>query len=234
MKTYSIAGLTVNMEAFGRTEKQAEKYLADYTDSADIKLNVSQKAVDKYADYLGTGDKSDGYYLASGFEFYRALLNFDGFMLHSSAVCVDGKAYLFSGQSGVGKSTHTRLWTELLADKCVILNDDKPAIRVMNDGQILAYGTPWSGKTDKNENMGVPLKAICFISRGKQNRIEKLDKKKAAMFIISQCTKNFRQEQWEKILSLIDIVVENIKVYQLYCNTDISAAKLCYDTLSGE
>ena len=49
----------------------------------------------------------------------------DGIIFHSSAIMVDGEAYLFTAPSGTGKSTHTRLWRELLGDRAVMINDDK-------------------------------------------------------------------------------------------------------------
>ena len=68
------------------------------------------------------------YYLESGFQFYRKLMDYDGFMLHSSCVVVDGYAYLFSGPCGMGKSTHTQKYLNTFPD-AVIINDDKPALR---------------------------------------------------------------------------------------------------------
>lgn len=87
-------------------------------------------------------------YIFAGSEFYRKLINLGGFMLHASAIVVDNKAYLFSAPSGTGKSTHTKLWQECFGDKAIIINDDKPAIRI-EEGKCFAYGTPFSGKTDE-------------------------------------------------------------------------------------
>ena len=72
-------------------------------------------------------------------------------LLHSSAVVVDGYAYLFSADSGTGKSTHTGLWKQHFGDRAYIINDDKPAIRKV-DGEWYVFGTPWSGKTDTSVN----------------------------------------------------------------------------------
>ena len=222
------------MKAFGRTELQAEKYLIDFENDADITIDISEQVMDKAKEVLGYDDDSDAYYLASGFAFYKSLLKFDGFMLHSSAVCIDENAYLFSGQSGIGKSTHTKLLLDLLKERCFILNDDKPAIRFSQSGGINVYGTPWSGKQDLNKNVKAPLKGICFISRSETNKIELLSKKMAAVHIINQFTNNFTKAQWEKVLSMIDVLVENVPVYKLYCNKDISAAKLSFENLTGE
>jgi len=73
------------------------------------------------------------------------LLTQNTLLLHSSTVAVDGKAYLFTAKCGTGKSTHTRLWRELLGERVVMVNDDKPFLRFTPEG-ILACGSPWSGK----------------------------------------------------------------------------------------
>ena len=73
-------------------------------------------------------------------------------MVHASAVEVDGKAYLFSADSGTGKLTHTKQWQNYFGkERALIINDDKPAIRKDKNGWA-AYGTPFSGKTDENLN----------------------------------------------------------------------------------
>lgn len=69
----------------------------------------------------------------------------DVLLVHGSCVAVGGSAYLFCAPSGTGKSTHARLWRELLGERALMVNDDKPLVRVAHGGAI-AYGTPWDGK----------------------------------------------------------------------------------------
>ena len=85
-------------------------------------------------------------YAYVGAEFNRKFLKYGGIMIHSSAVEVDGKAYLFSAPCGTGKSTHTKQWQKYFgADQAIIINDDKPVLRRLEDGWY-AYGTPLVGK----------------------------------------------------------------------------------------
>ena len=72
-------------------------------------------------------------YIYTGSYFHHLLLKYNGCMLHSSGVVVDGYAYLFSANSGTGKSTHTGLWLEHFKDKAYIINDDKPVLKKEND-----------------------------------------------------------------------------------------------------
>ena len=107
-------------------------------------------------------------YVQSGSIFYSHLVKFGGMMLHASAVALDGEAYLFSGPSGMGKSTHTRLWKQCFPE-AEIFNDDKPALRELG-GIWYAYGTPWCGKDGINKNMKVPLKPSAFCAEAKTTR----------------------------------------------------------------
>ena len=72
-------------------------------------------------------------------------------LVHGSALCMDGQAYVFVAPSGTGKSTHARLWREMYGDRVWMINDDKPMIRV-SDSEIRVYGTPWDGKHHLSRN----------------------------------------------------------------------------------
>lgn len=168
--------------------------------------------------------------MGSGWQFYRALLNFNGLYLHSSAIEWEGKAYLFSGPSGMGKSTHTRLWQSIYPDARVF-NDDKPALRCL-DGTWFAYGTPWCGKDGININMKVPLGGICFLRRGETNSIRRLTNLEATARIISQTTRRFKtEERLDLLLSHVEKLVTMIPVYELHCLPDADAARLSSSTM---
>ena len=91
-------------------------------------------------------------------------------LFHGSAICVDGRTYIFTASNGVGKSTHTRLWREILTEHNVVMvNDDKPFLKV-EEGHVTAYGSPWMGKERLGCNMSATVEAICSISQGTETR----------------------------------------------------------------
>lgn len=156
-------------------------------------------------------------YLQSGFQFYRELLRFDGLMLHASAVALDGKAYLFSGPCGVGKSTHTKLWRAVFGEDVTVFNDDKPALRRLN-GRWYAYGTPWCGKDGINVNMKVPLAGICFLKQSDRNEIRRIEGKHALAKVISQTTYHLRSEsKMQLMMTNVEKLITEIPIYEL-CN----------------
>lgn len=153
-------------------------------------------------------------------------------MFHSSCVAVNDEAYAFFGQSGAGKSTHTRLWKELLGDKMTVINGDKPIYKYEN-GTLIAYGAPWCGKEGEQSNISAPLKAICLITKAKENSIRELSGDEAAEKIISQVLIPNDAESVVATFDFLDRMLKDIKVYELCCNISKEAAELSYNTMKG-
>lgn len=224
-----IADLLVEVPAAGGMDQRCGAYITDGSQPADITITESEYMPEPIAK-LGY---DDGCYIESSRQFYWELPKFDGLMLHAAAVEYEGKAYLFSGPSTVGKSTHTRLWRQLLGDGVNFINDDKPALRRI-DGKWFAYGTPWCGKDGVNQNKKVPLAGICFLQQGKQNRICRLSEKEAMIRILSQSTKKIPDPMvMASLLSHVDALVREIPVYELENMPTPEAARLSYETMSA-
>ena len=202
-------------------------YLTNEKGVAEILIRDELYKLDRWQ----TLTEEQAVYMESGTQFYRALLDFNGMMLHASAVAVDGKAYLFSGQSGIGKSTHTGLWQQTFGDKVKLFNDDKPALRRLDDGWY-AYGTPWSGKHGININMKVPIAGICFLKRGEENKIRRLSPIEALPQVLMQTLRKFKDaERLSLMLALVDRLVQEVPVYELYNRPEAEAALLSYETM---
>lgn len=228
MKHYEIAGLTVAMDVFGRTEAQAKPYLCQTSNPADITICCDARRVFEMNPSVGSEDTA--LYIATGILFAQELLSYEGTYLHASAVVLDGKAYLFSAKSGTGKSTHTEKWCRLFGAQ--YLNDDKPALRLM-DGRWIAYGTPWSGKHDLSSPQGVPVGGIAFLKRGTQNSIRRLTAQETVPLFIGQSIWRLpKREQMEQQLKLVDQLVQQVPVWELTCRNDDAAAILARETMT--
>lgn len=210
---------------------RAEKYLTDYTDKPDILIDVSDDSFKELKEKAPHLSQAEEELILSTGVFYRHLLDYQGFMLHSSAVCVDNKAYLFSASSGTGKSTHTTQWLKLFGDRAFIINDDKPAIKI-EDGKAYVYGTPWSGKSDLNANVRVPLQGICVLERSDKNFIEPLDKGTAVFKLMNQTIRPPFESYMDKLLSMLDFVIANTPIWRMGCNISTEAAQIAYDAMS--
>lgn len=227
----NIAGLNVKMDTFGRTLEQARPYAIDDPGSEPhILVRGDGQALHEQQPHLS---EEECEYLATGDSFYRQLLRFGGMLLHASAVVMDGYAYLFSAPCGTGKSTHTALWQQVFgADRAVILNDDKPALRW--DGQrFLAFGTPWSGKSHLNENRCVPVAGICMLRRGEVNTISPLGGVDAIRVLLEQTVRPRDPEAISALLGLMDKLLTHVSVWQMACNMDPEAARISHAAMSA-
>ena len=170
-------------------------------------------------------------YIYTGTIFNRLLINHHGCMLHSSAVVVDGYAYLFSADSGTGKSTHTGLWLEHFKEKAFIINDDKPVLRLEN-GQWFVYGTPWSGKTDLNINVKAKLGAIVFLERAKENHITPIEVKEAIPLFFNQTVRRLkREEKMDLVLQYMEEILTSTPIYKMGCNISDDAVITAYEKI---
>ncbi len=226
MKRYEIAGLQVDLEAGGRTQKQAAPYAVPACGPADMVVQIDLAVTAQLNPDIDDLDMIE--YLGTGSRFAAQLPRFRGLMLHSSAVICEGKAYLFTAPSGIGKSTHTEKWVRLFGAE--YLHDDKPALRLV-DGQWMAYGTPWSGKYDLSSPRGVPLGGIAVVDRGEENRITQLSPAEALPFVLSQTAHKLPLKQMDRMLTVMDDLLQHIPVWKLICRNDDEAAILSHSKM---
>ena len=230
MRIYNIADLYVSFECAERTMKRAEKY---YLTDSDINPDISIKTTPEEIANIYRPDWTEEVkaYVYEGKLFYSELARrFNGMMIHSSAVVLDGNAYLFSAPSGTGKSTHTRLWLQKFKNRAYILNDDKPAVRIMPDG-IFVYGTPWSGKEDISINKKAPLKGICFLNRDKTNWIKTMNTESKVVNLYHSAIKKVDKEVALKQLDIIENIIKKIPIYEMGCNISEESVEVSYNKM---
>ena len=228
---YNIAGIIVDLNIrFPRLKRQSEAYRY----AGELPANITTRLTEEFFEQTLLANPHLDYesieYIWMGSEFYKALLHFNGMLLHSSCVVYEDKAYLFSAPCGTGKSTHTQIRLKRFPG-AYILNDDKPAIRVTDDG-VYAFGTPFSGKTDLNVNKGVPIQGICILGRDTYNHIEPADKEDALFNIMNQTVRPPEEDVMLKMLDTLDKVVSSVPIYRLYCNMELEAAEIAYNGMN--
>lgn len=156
---------------------------------------------------------------------HYCIRSFGGIVFHSSAVSVGGEGVVFSAESGTGKSTHTKLWQQEFKDVRVI-NDDTPIIRVMSDGQVMLYGTPWAGSTGINSNESAPLRAIVFLSRGEHNSIAETNFFRVMQNFFDAMVSPLTPGMLSITTEIINKICKSVPLYTLSCNMDPEAAHI--------
>lgn len=228
VEKFEIAGLTVEMNARGEPlYSRTRRYLCPQERRADIRIDLSDAFFESRQRASPTLTLGECRYLWTGEAFYGRLLDFGGFMLHASCVEYRGQAYLFSANSGTGKSTHTHLWLRELPGSRII-NDDKPALR-RTDGSYLAYGTPFSGKTDENLPTSAPVRAVVFLERAGQNAVEPLTVREALPLFMPQMIRPRTVKYMDVTLGLLDGLLRSVPVLRLKCNMSPEAAHVSYE-----
>lgn len=231
MEKFVIAGLKTEYNVRGALLRDRSKsYKADFDDNeTEIKLNIKEDFIKKKKEEIPHLSLDEHEYMWTCEAFYNELLRHNGMMLHSSCVEKDGFAYLFSARSGTGKSTHTHLWLKNL-EGTRIINDDKPAL-VYDNGKWYACGTPFSGKTDENIDVKIPVRAITFLHRSEKNTVKKIPPFQAVGLLLEQTIKPADRSLAENMLELADILLREVPVFSLGCNLDDDAAVIAYNEI---
>lgn len=159
------------------------------------------------------------------------MLEHDTLLFHGSVISVDGQGYLFTALSGTGKSTHTRLWRELFGDRAVMVNDDKPLLRITQD-RVYVCGSPWNGKHCLGTNMEVPLKGLCILTRAEENSIVPVEPLEAMPVLLQQCHRPKDPAAMSKVLELLNKLSTRTGLYRLGCNMDPEAAVVAYNGMN--
>lgn len=156
-----------------------------------------------------------------------------GIAIHSSTIEWNNRCVLFLGESGTGKSTHTRLWIDNI-EGARLLNDDSPIIRIV-DGDIRVYGSPWSGKTPCYINRSFPIAGFVRLSQAPHNKIQRLSSLVAIGALLPSCSNLYAHDirLQDEICRTLGEVITATPVYGLECLPNAEAAHLSHSTLFG-
>ena len=154
--------------------------------------------------------------------------------IHSSVISLNGGAVLFLGESGTGKSTHTRLWREHIPG-AELLNDDSPIIRA-TDSEALVHGSPWSGKTPCYRNESCPIAAVVRLSQAPHNRIRRLRPIESIGALLPSAPPAFARDERlsDDTCGLLSRLIAQVPVYHLECLPDAAAAQLACRTVFND
>lgn len=204
--------------------KSVYRSLDGFDDIASARIDFSENRADLSLLSFSDDDIKMRDMIFSGHAFGQLLINYERMVVHSSCISVNGKAILFSAPSGTGKSTHTALWKEYIPGTEYI-NDDTPVIRLDKTDEVLAYGSPWSGKTRLNNNISAPLCGIVFLERGTKNQIMPMSTVEAMGRMIGECRKFPYRDSVGQAAKLCMQLMKRVPVYRLTCDISYEAVE---------
>lgn len=202
--------------------------LAYRFDSGSVLLHDRFRAGDVFLDWHGDLDELR-YMLWLAYA--HEALAYGAVPVHASAVVWQERAVLCLGESGTGKSTHTRLWVENIKN-AFLLNDDSPIVRVEHDG-VWAYGSPWSGKTPCFRKERYPVAAFLRLRQAPDNSIERVPTVQAFVALQPSCPPTLAHDEqcMDGMVDFIGGVIGQVPVFLLDCRPDIEAAQLSFKTI---
>ena len=154
-------------------------------------------------------------------------------LFHSSVVSYQGRGYMFLGQSGTGKSTHSSLWLKYI-EGTELVNDDNPVVRILENDKVRVYGSPWSGKTPCYRNVSYPVGAIVKLSQAPHNEIQRLKGVKAYAAVVPSISgKRWDKDLAEGLHETENLIAQHARVWHLDCLPDEAAAQLCCKTCAN-
>ena len=232
-----IVGIT---SLYDEVYKLCEGYCTEGTETfhvivtqTDIDFEREKSVREAIAEGTPVYDYSDSYLetLAVYRKIASGMLAYDTYLMHGAVVGVDDKSFLFTAHSGIGKTTHIKLWIENIPG-AYIINGDKPLIRFF-DGRFEVCGTPWAGKEGMQKNTIVPLHAICLLERGEVNSIERVSFMDCYATLLQQSYRSSNPEEMQKTLELISRLGKSVPLYQLKCTMEPEAATVAYKGMSN-
>ena len=149
-------------------------------------------------------------------------------VVKGEAIGDEARAYLFLGHSGTGKSTHARQWLQAFSDAW-LLNDDNPILRVMEDGEVRVYGSPWSGKTPCYKNAHARLGGIIKLSQAPYNQLQPLTLPQAYAYMLSSASGlKMNHQMADDMYNSIKHIITHVKCHHLNCLPNTDAAEVCF------
>ncbi len=240
--TIKLAGIPVRVAAlYESTRDHCGAYLTEEEPLFTVVSDGEKIAAERRMSEETEGEGLSRYYsdayletLAVYRQIAEKMTEFDTILFHGSVIAVDGEAYIFTAPSGTGKSTHTRLWREVLpkyGHEVFMVNDDKPLLRFTDEG-ICACGTPWNGKHRLGTNCMVPVKGVCSLEQAPENEIHRMDLSKIWPVLMRQSYRPEEPAHVAATLKLLDRLAQEVPMYELRCNMDPEAALVSFEAMS--
>lgn len=147
--------------------------------------------------------------------FSYSILKYNNIIFHGIVMEWNNIGVIVCAHSGVGKTTHTRMWCEI--ENAEILNGDR-ALCAKEDDNWYAYGAPWCGSSNECKNKKIKLQAIVLLKRGEKNEITQISPLQGALELIQLAfAPSWDKERMNMALNVIDNLTLEIPIYQFKC-----------------
>ena len=228
MFTVEIAGIPVGIESrYGSTKKIYKDYLSGRKPWVTVSASEEEMAAE------GQATTEENEQLCLYRKIALLMMNYNAFLMHAAVINIDGQGVLFTAESGTGKTTRVLLWKQAFGKRLRVVNGDKPILRFVRDG-LFACGTPWRGKEHMGENTSVPMRAVCFLERGKKVSIQRMDAKEIMKRLFKQVLVPNDPKLMGIFMNLMERFVREVPFYLYTCNMYKEDPKELWDQIQED
>lgn len=229
-----VRNRTVSIIDTGTEGQSGSSYIFTFPEEYGIyemKVSKDGSAADIYCFPSINTEHACHIFHALRFAFLIAAQQHGMFVIHSASILYKGKAWLFSGCSGTGKSTHTALWNKIY--NTPVLNGDLNIISIKNNLPV-TYGLPWCGTSGIFTTAGYPLGGIIFLRQAAVNKVVKLANYDQALSIMQRLVSpSWDSMLLQKNLEFAEKIIQKIPVYRLGCTKEPEAASVIKSTIDS-
>ena len=206
-------------------------FLSNEKEQEEICIEISD--IKKYHEMYPYFTKEQCERVALKYQMDRIIVDYDAFPIHASALSYKGEGYVFSALSGIGKSTHARIWRETYGKDVIMINDDRPYLKIVGNS-VFAYSHPQAGKHDIYTNTMCQVKVIGKIVRDERNYVKRISKAEFFPFLVQQTFTMDEPQITSKIITLITKVLNQVHLYEIHCNMSKDAASSIYEQIQAD
>lgn len=230
-----IAELTVKVSAlYPLSRELCRDYITEPSPSPDIEVSVSKELLDRE---LENAEEPAPPAYAEFLCVYRLIAEklpiFNAFVFHGAAISYKDRGYIFTAQSGTGKSTHIMLWRKFIGKSVDIINGDKPIVKIRDSGAFIC-STPWAGKEGWQKNRILPLSCVTFLERSTAPFIHRDTPESCIAKIMNQVYMPKSGKSAERTLELIDSLLNGVCLYTLGCDISENSVKIAFEGITNE
>ncbi|MGN1168260.1 MAG: hypothetical protein ACI4S2_17740 [Lachnospiraceae bacterium] len=159
----------------------------------------------------------------------KVLLESNALIFHSAYTVYGNEAILFTGPSGIGKSTQADLWVKYRDSK--IINGDRSVLQKKNNIWN-ACGFPICGTSKISEDEDYPIRAIVYLKQGKENKLQRLKGLNAFRSVLGEISVNYWNSSASgKAIGLVENLCTEIPVYLLECTPTVEAVECLFEEI---
>lgn len=197
----------------------------------EMKVSKDGSITDIYCSPVLNAEHEKHIFHALRFAFLIAAQQHGMFVIHSASILYKEKAWLFSGCSGTGKSTHTSLWNKLY--NTPVLNGDLNIINI-KDSLPIIYGLPWCGTSGIFTTGSYHLGGIIFLRQAAVNNVKTLTGNDKALSVMQRLVSpSWDATLLQKNLDFAESIIQKIPVYRLDCTKEPEAASVIKNTIDS-